>query len=209
MTMLRGVLIAPPGSHLSGPLIAGMHEKGLSLDLVPFQGDTDTGQFDLIIVIIAADRGISATEIEAFNRLRERQIPALLLVTSLLPHDGITLADDRWDFDDVTMLISRTLEKPVTPFLVLHDDAGLPIALYDLKSERVLNYSTGTAVEEESDQELKEIVKEFKIEFDDEDFTEDDFTTGLRVVAIPFIPERGIGIDQSVRLLTMLQRAHS
>lgn len=207
--MLRGVLIAPPGSHLSRPLIAGTHEKGLRLELVPFEAVANTSQYDLIVVIIAADRGISAAEIEAFNQLRERQIPALLLVTSLLPHDGITLADDRWDFDDITMLISRTLEKPVTPFLVLHDDAGLPIALYDLKKEKVLNYSTGSAVEEESDQELKEIVKEFKVEFDDEDFADDDFTTGLRVVAIPFIPERGIGIDQSVRLLTMLQRAHS
>lgn len=207
--MLRGVLIAPPGSHLSGPLIAGTHEKGLRLDLVPFEEVASTGPFDLIVVIIAADRGISTAEIETFNQLRERQIPALLLVTSLLPHDGITLADDRWDFDDITMLISRTLEKPITPFLVLHDDAGLPIALYDLKSEKVLNFSTGSAVEEESDQELKDLVKEFKVEFDDEDFTEDDFTTGLRVVAIPFIPERGIGVDQSVRLLTMLQRAHS
>lgn len=207
--MLRGVLIAPPGSHLSGPLIAETHEKGLRLDLVPFEEVADSSQFDLIVVIIAADRGISAVEIEAFNQLRERQIPALLLVTSLLPHDGITLADDRWDFDDITMLISRTLEKPVTPFLVLHDDSGLPIALYDLKNEKVLNYSTGSAVEEESDQELKDLVKEFKVEFDDEDVTDDDFTTGLRVVAIPFIPERGIGVDQSVRLVTMLQRAHS
>ena len=207
--MLRGVLIAPPGSHLSGPLIAGTHEKGLRLDLVPSEEVASTGPFDLIVVIIAADRGISTAEIETFNQLRERQIPALLLVTSLLPHDGITLADDRWDFDDITMLISRTLEKPITPFLVLHDDAGLPIALYDLKSEKVLNFSTGSAVEEESDQELKDLVKEFKVEFDDEDFNEDDFTTGLRVVAIPLIPERGIGVDQSVRLLTMLQRAHS
>lgn len=203
------MLIAPPDAPINARITEDFSSIGVGVDLVSYDQSDDISGCEFLLLIIAADRGISTDEIKAFNELRERQIPALVLVTSLMPEDGIPLADDRWDFDDITMLISRTLEKPVTPFLVLHDDAGMPIGLYDLKEDQVLDYSTGRSVIVASDEELREVVSEFKIEFDDEDFTDEDFLSGLRIVAIPFVPERGIGIDQSARYLTMLQQAHS
>jgi hypothetical protein len=120
---------------------------------------------------------------------------------------GIPLAEDRWDFDDIATLITRTMEKSVTPFLVLHDDDGFPIALYDLKEDRVINYISGSPETNEGDEELREVVREFKEEFDEEDFSVMDFTSGLRVVALPYIPERKIGSEEFRRLITRLQQA--
>jgi hypothetical protein len=179
------------------------------IEFQPYRESSPVSSCDLVVLNIAADRGISADEIKAFNELRERQIPAIILVSSLMPEDGIPLADDRWDFDDITMLITRTLEKPVAPYLVLHDDEGLPIGLYDLKGDCVINYSSDEGKIEESDQELKEVVRDFKTEFDEEDFTESDFTSGLRVVALPFIPERRIGVAEADRYLTTLLQVRS
>ena len=195
---LRALVIAPPGFEVA-PLS--------SSNLMTLIGkEASAERADLLILVIEADRGISQDEISGFNRLRESQIPAVILVTSLMPASGADDGQDRWDFDDIVMLINRTLEKVISPYLVLHDESGLPIGLYDLLSNQVINYSHGLPRREVPDSELVEIVKDFQDELAEENFVSSDFTTGLRVVAIPYIAERKIGIEEFNHFITMLQQ---
>ena len=46
------------------------------------------------------------------------------------------------DFDDAVMLANRVFDQLVTPYLVLHNDAGDPTALIDLQSLEIIDYST-------------------------------------------------------------------
>lgn len=207
MAHLRATLIAPIDSAYIQKVTEDVTAVSSSMEINDYSQEAPNASSDLIIFLIHADRGISQHEIAAFNSLRERQIPALVLVSSLMPSLGIPLAEDRWDFDDIATLITRTMEKPVTPFLVLHDDDGFPIALYDLKEDRVINYTSGSPEAIDGDEELREIVREFKEEFDEEDYSAIDFTSGLRVVALPYIPERKIGSEEFRGLITMLQQA--
>lgn len=210
--------MGPQGSDAAIGLITKFGEL-ISTDGLTAQAPTS--DVDLLILMIYADRGLSAEEIATFNRLRERQIPALILVTNLLPtiqpipperllqgrDKGVEVrGDDRWDFDDLVMLINRVLEPCIAPFLVLHDDDGAPIGLYDLDEGSVIDYSAGVPVRSVADEDLTSLVKEFKDEFDSESFLSDDFTSGLRVIALPYIPERGIGVREVEKFLTTLQQ---
>jgi len=177
------------------------------LNLIPDHNDLEASKSDLLILIIEADRGLSQDEISRFNQLRESQIPSIILVTSLIGNEASANNQDRWDFDDVMMLINRTLEKTIAPYLVLHDDTGLPIGLYDLLDHSVIDYSNSKPEREEPEAELKELVKDFQEEIEEENFVPSDFTSGLRVVAIPYIPERRIGIAEVEHFLTMLRQA--
>lgn len=214
---LRALIIAPEESRY----LDDLRREYPSIRLESYDETKNPGQFDLTILIIQADRGISQSEISAFNRARESQIPSMVLVASLMPtptlisSESLTSSqaaihgDDRWDFDDVVMLINRTLEPSITPYLVLHDPAGAPIGLYDLARELVLDYSSGSVHEELPDDELKELVSEFKREFDEEGFDLADFTSGLRTVALPFVPERSIGLAELDHFLTMLRQVQT
>jgi len=200
---LEAIVIAPPRFDLDSLAIALTSHPTLT----PFSDDLVMAKSDLLILIIEADRGLSQDEISLFNRLRESQIPSIILVTSLIAADPKANEQDRWDFDDIVMLVNRTLEKGMAPYLVLHDDAGLPIGLYDLLEGSVINYSDGSGTREEADLELGELVKDFQEELDEESFVPSDFTSGLRVVTIPYIPERRIGIAETEHFLTMLRQA--
>lgn len=201
--LLEAVVIAPSESGLQSLT----NDLSRHLTLVPFREDSLFAKSDLVILVIEADRGLSQDEISRFNRIRESQIPSIILVGSLVGSDPSVNNQDRWDFDDIVMLINRTLEKAIAPYLVLHDDSGLPIGLYDLLEGSVINYSDSKPQREEPDSELKELVKDFQEEMDEENFMPADFTSGLRVVAIPYIPERGIGIAEVEHFLTMLRQA--
>ena len=200
---LEAVVVAPRDfklASLTSPITS-------QLNLIPDHNDLEASKSDLLILIIEADRGLSQDEISRFNQLRESQIPSIILVTSLIGNDASANNQDRWDFDDVMMLINRTLEKTIAPYLVLHDDTGLPIGLYDLLDHSVINYGSGKPEREEPEAELKELVKDFQEEIEEESFVPSDFTSGLRVVAIPYIPERKIGIAEIEYFLTMLRQA--
>lgn len=156
---------------------------------------------DFVMMVIEADRGISADEVSRFHALREAQIPALVLITSLLTESE----SDRWDFDDLTMLANRTLEEVVTPYLVLHDESGQPSGLYELETNTVIDYSVTPAKRRPADDELKALTADFRSEFIEADFEIQDFTSGLRVVALPYVPERRVGIAETARLITTLE----
>lgn len=209
MPSLRIAVIAPEDSRYLQHFIDDVKQVDPAIEIVRHHEEIETSATDLLVMIVQADRGVSQSEIASFNDIRERQLPGLVLVASLMPTDGLPLAEDRWDFDDIAMLINRTIEKPVTPFLVLHDDEGLPIALYDLANDQVINYISGKPEILEGDEELREVVRDFKDEFEEEDFSIEDFTSGLRVIALPYIPERAIGSDELIKLLSTLQQVHS
>lgn len=156
---------------------------------------------DFVMMVIEADRGISTDEVSRFHALREAQIPALVLITSLLTEGE----SDRWDFDDLTMLANRTLEEVVTPYLVLHDESGQPSGLYELETNTIIDYSVTPAERRPADDELKALTADFRSEFIEADFEIQDFTSGLRVVALPYVPERGVGIAETARLITTLE----
>lgn len=162
------------------------------------EGDVDLGLF-----ILEADRGIAQEEIAAFQSFRDLQLPTLILVAGLWPQ----ATEDSWDFDDMVMLINRVLENAITPYLVLHDDDGVPSGLYDLARDLAIEQRGEMRNESEADLELKSLIVDFKEEWDEEDFQVEDFTSGLRVVAIPYVPERRVGVHEAQQLITTLQQA--
>lgn len=167
--------------------------------------DSEKRTADLMLLVIEADRGISNEDIARFHSLRETQIPAIILITSLIT-DG---ESDRWDFDDLTMLANRTLEEVTTPYLVLHDDKGQPSGLYELATDTVIDYSVSPEERRPADEDLKTLTAEFGAEFREQDFDISDFISGLRVVALPYIPERKVGIAETVDLITRLEPIRS
>lgn len=164
------------------------------------------GEVDVIIYIIEADKGLSPSDIELFQHVRQFQVPTLILVTSLAPQLS---ESDRWDFDDVMLLVNRVLEPSFAPFLVLHGEDGSPSGLFDLSHLSVINNSADTPSISEPDEDLLALTKDFKDEFDESGFLMEDFSSGLSVMALPFIPEKGIGWDQLSEILTTLQLARS
>jgi hypothetical protein len=167
---------------------------------------------DLAIFLIHADRGLSPEDISTFHQIRELQLPTLILVASLAPELAPEFvpgsdARDQWDFDDVVMLVNRVLEQAVTPFLVLHGEDGAPSGLFDLGRNVVIDYSLGDRREDSPDADLIGLTEDFRNEYQESGFTGQDFFSGLTVLALPFIPERGIGVFEIRELLTKLQLA--
>jgi hypothetical protein len=153
---------------------------------------------DAAIFIVSALDGISPEDIQTWNQARELYIPSLILITELT--NGET------DFDDMSAIAGRMLDPVQTPYLVLHDDSGHPIALIDLDTLKLSDYSTGNRIERDSDPEHKVLVFEFRKEYLEaiEEFGESGFQDGLSFPAIPFIPSNGLGSFEIVTLLNKL-----
>jgi hypothetical protein len=193
-------LFAPDNSrHLEA--IQGLDLIGTTID----KSHSDLfGEVDLAIFLIEADRGLSNEEIETFHQIRQLQLPTLILVSSLVSTSNSL---DQWDFDDVVMLVNRVLEPSITPFLVLHGDDGTPSGLFDLAQNKVIDYSSTQRSERAPDADLIHLTEEFRSEYQESGYREGDFASGLTVVTLPFIPERGIGLIETEELLTKLQQA--
>ena len=95
------------------------------------------------------------------------------------------------------MLANRVFDPLVTPFLVLHDDAGNPSALIDLETLEIIDYSQTPTSRRDSDPEHKELVADFRSEYLEavEDAGESAFEAGLLFPAIPVVLSKGIGVD--------------
>jgi hypothetical protein len=170
-----------------------------------------------IVFLIEADRGISNEEIDTFLQLRDMQLPTLILVAGLdlqtqdfneesVERLGL-LDQSSWDFDDMVMLCNRVLEPVVAPYLVLHHEDGHPSGYFDLESSEVIEYRDGERITRASDKELLEVVEEFQNEFNQSGYVVSDFLQGNSVLAIPYIPERGMGKAEVNELLTKLLKA--
>lgn len=144
---------------------------------------------DLAIFAIDPSAGIDQTTIELWQSLDEFQVPRLVVVTHLEKLEA--------DFDDAVMIATRVFDQMITPYLVLHDDAGLPIALISLSDLQIIDYSTNPKTVRSSDEEHQTLVQEFREEYLEllADSGENAFEAGLLFPAIPLWIERGIGVD--------------
>ena len=84
-----------------------------------------------------------------------------------------------------------------TPFLVLHDEQGLPVALISLADLSIIDYSTTPPATRMSDPEHQTLVQEFRDEYLElvQSSGDQAFTAGLLFPAIPLWIEKGIGVD--------------
>ena len=144
---------------------------------------------DLAIFAIDPSAGIDQATIDLWQALDEFQVPRLVVVTHLEKLEA--------DFDDAVMIATRVFDQMTTPYLVLHDDAGLPIALISLSDLQIIDYSTNPKTVRSSDEEHQTLVQEFREEYLEllADSGENAFEAGLIFPAIPLWIERGIGVD--------------
>jgi len=144
---------------------------------------------DLAIFAIDPSAGIDQATIDLWQSLDEFQVPRLVVVTHLEKLEA--------DFDDAVMLATRVFDQMITPYLVLHDDTGLPIALISLSDLQITDYSTNPKTVRSSEEEHQTLVQEFREEYLEllADSGENAFEAGLLFPSIPLWIERGIGVD--------------
>jgi len=145
---------------------------------------------DLAIFAVNPNTGISPEAISIWQSLDDYLPPRLIVVTGLTGNDG--------DFDDAVMLVNRVFDQCVTPFLVLHDDAGAPCALISLSDLKINNYQSGSSETIESADEHKTLVSEFRDEYllAIDQMGNDAFAAGLLFPAIPLDFNSGLGITE-------------
>jgi hypothetical protein len=144
---------------------------------------------DLAIFAIDPSAGIDQATIDMWQSLDEYQVPRLVVVTHLENLEA--------DFDDAVMIATRVFDQMITPYLVLHDDAGLPAALISLSDLQIIDYSTNPKTINSSEEEHQILVQEFRNEYLEllAASGENAFSAGLLFPAIPLWIERGIGVD--------------
>ena len=160
--------------------------------------DTTHAESDLAIFAIDPSAGIDQKTIDLWQSLDEFQVPRLVVVTHLEKLEA--------DFDDAVMIANRVFDQMLTPYLVLHDETGLPAALIGLEDLRIIDYSTDPKSIRHSDPEHQTLVQEFRDEYLEllQSSGEDAFEAGLLFPAIPLWIERGLGIDIVQELIKKL-----
>ena len=151
--------------------------------------ETAVPESDLAIFAIDPSAGIDQATIDLWQSLDEYQVPRLVVVTHLEKLEA--------DFDDAVMIATRVFNQMITPFLVLHDEAGIPAALISLSDMQITDYSTNPKTIRGSDEEHQTLVQEFRDEYLEllADSGDNAFEAGLLFPAIPLWIERGIGVD--------------
>lgn len=144
---------------------------------------------DLAIFAINPSAGVDQETIDQWSQLDEYQIPRLLVVTHLEKLEA--------DFDDAVMIANRVFAPMATPFLVLHDEQGLPIALISLKDLTIIDYSSTPPSTRSCEPEHETLVQEFRDEYLEliQASGDDAFAAGLLFPAIPLWIDKGIGVD--------------
>lgn len=144
---------------------------------------------DLAIFAINPAAGIDAATILSWEMLSEFQIPRIVVVTSLEGSEA--------DFDDAVLVANRVFDQLITPYLVLHSDAGAPVALISLESQEITDFTTNPPAVLQSDPEHHEIISTFRDEYLEliEASGELAFEAGLLFPAIPLILEKNLGVE--------------
>jgi hypothetical protein len=176
-----------PRIHVYGHVSA--QPKALA-ELFGGQHSTEpVAESELAIFAINLAAGIDQETIDLWTTLTDFQMPRLVVVNELEGSDS--------DFDDAVLLANRVFDPLVTPYLVLHDDAGNPTALIDLHTLEIIDYSQTPISRHDSDQEHKDLVADFRAEYLEavEDAGENAFEAGLLFPAIPVVISKGIGVD--------------
>ena len=150
---------------------------------------TAVPESDLAIFAIDPSAGIDQVTIDLWQSLDEFQVPRLVVVTHLEKLEA--------DFDDAVMIATRVFDQMITPYLVLHDEAGFPASLISLSDLQIIDYSTTPKTIKSSEEEHQTLVQEFRDEYLEllADSGDHAFEAGLLFPAIPLWVERGIGID--------------
>ena len=156
-------------------------------------------QCDLAIFVVNPATGIDQHSIELWQGFDQYQVPRLVVVTQLEKSEA--------DFDDAVMLANRVFDQVISPYLVLHDDQGLPVALINLADLRIVDYSTNPPIEIDCEEEHRTLVQEFREEYLEkiESDGEDSFAAGLQFPAIPLWIDKGIGVDKVRDLIKQLE----
>jgi len=144
---------------------------------------------DLAIFAINPAAGVDQKTIDQWQALSDFQLPRMVIVNELEGSDS--------DFEDAIMLGNRVFDQLATPFLVLHSDAGEPVALINLETQELRDYSTVPPTVRASDVEHQELVADFREEYlaEIENAGEGAFAAGLLFPAIPIVISNGLGID--------------
>ena len=151
--------------------------------------DSIDPQMACAIFVINPAMGIDQATIDLWHGIDEYQTPRIVVVTQLENQEA--------DFDDAVMLANRVFDHVATPYLVLHDDAGIPCALISLATMRVTDYATIPSKESACEPEHETLVQEFRDEYLElsTSMGEGAFAAGLLFPAIPLWIEKGIGVD--------------
>ena len=113
------------------------------------------------------------------------------------------------DFDDAVMLASRVFDQIVTPYLVLHDDAGFPCALISLETLEITDYSHKEHEVTMSTEEHQILVSEFRQEYLEQIASsgENAFAAGLLFPAVPLWIERELGVNIIRQYIDQIEKA--
>jgi hypothetical protein len=161
-------------------------------------GDAVDSACDVAIFAINPAAGIDNETIELWRAFDEFQTPRMVLVTVL---EGMEM-----DFDDAVLIANRVFDPVITPYLVLHGESGAPIGTISLADLTTKDYSTTPPTVGESDDELRELVKDFRDEYLDQVMEMEDgaFAAGIIFPAIPVNLANGLGLDIVERYLAEL-----
>lgn len=144
---------------------------------------------DLAVFVVNPATGVDGITIAAWEALNDSMVPRLIII--------VLAEESEADFDDAVMICNRVFDQTVTPFLVLHDEAGMPCALISLQTMKIIDYSTTPPTVSESESEHKTLVSEFREEYLEVLATqgEDAFEAGLLFPAIPLTMNGPLGAD--------------
>ena len=146
-------------------------------------------QIDAAIFAVNPSMGIDQATIDIWSAYDEFQTPRILVVTHLENQEA--------DFDDAVMMANRVFDLMATPYLVLHDEAGMPCALISLETMQILDYSTIPPTQRACEPEHEILVEEFREEYLEltSSLGEGAFAAGVLFPAIPIWIEKNLGLD--------------
>ena len=163
--------------------------------------DVIESESELAIFVVDPAAGISPETISLWQGLDDFQIPRMVVVTHL--------ENQVADFDDAVMLASRVFDQIVTPYLVLHDDAGFPCALISLETLEITDYSHEEHEVTMSTEEHQILVSEFRQEYLEQIASsgENAFAAGLLFPAIPLWIEKELGVNIIRQYIDQIEKA--
>ena len=161
---------------------------------------TYSGQTQIFALLVDARSGISKEMIDVWQYFQERQFPRLMIV------QGIEFSES--DFDDIVLIGNRVLEQFATPYLVLHDDLGVPTALISLEDNLVHDYSGKELNKFSADIDLVDLIGDFQEEYLQiyKEMGDNGFFQGILAIAIPIGNAKPFGIAELNSIIESLAK---
>jgi len=159
-----------------------------------------SGQTQIFALLVDARSGISKEMIDVWQYFQERQFPRLMIV------QGIEFSES--DFDDIVLSGNRVLGQFATPYLVLHDDLGVPTALISLEDNLVHDYSGKELNKFSADIDLVDLIGDFQEEYLQiyKEMGDNGFFQGILAIAIPIGDAKPFGIAELNSIIETLAK---